>query len=544
MRQLQQLATAVVLGLTFSGGLQQAAHASDDSFIASAGQGVVRVAQGQLMGFRDKGVYTFRGVPYAKATRFMPPEAPDSWNGVRLAMNYSEICPVPEQTTVSNDEQFNTHRYLPENENCQFLNVWTPSLTNVGKHPVLVFIHGGGFTNGSSIEGEGYDGRNLAELGDLVVVTLNHRLNVLGALDLSAFGPRYAQASNAGMRDVVAALKWVHANIVQFGGDPQNVTIMGQSGGGGKVRFLMGNPEAQDLFAKSIVMSGVGSIAAYPKTVGAAIAKYTVQYLGLDAKTIDRIATVPYPALLAAGEKAMKQVEKDGLAANLAWRPTIDGTFMSIDPQQEGWAKYSADKPLLIGNVLEEQTTIIGNNNSALFADNWTQWTDEQAMAKLGERFRDRAAAIAAEWKKAYPRDPLSRALFFSQANRAGSLAAAALKAKNGQAPVYLYVYKWNPPVLDGVAGAWHVADVHMALFNADRVPQSFGGGEAARSMSYDVARAWANFARAGNPGHAGLPTWPAFTPENAATMLFDDYSTVGINHDKALLDLVTRTNP
>ena len=543
MKQLMQCATAVVLGLALGGALPQTAHATDDTFIASAGRGVVKVVQGQLMGFRDRGVYTFRGVPYAKAKRFMPPEAPDAWSGVRLAMNYGEICPVPDQTTVSTDEEFNAHRYFPQNENCQFLNVWTPSLVNGGKRPVLVFIHGGGFTNGSSIEGEGYDGRNLAELGDLVVVTLNHRLNVLGALDLTAFGPNYAQASNAGMRDIVAALKWINANIVAFGGDPQNVTIMGQSGGGGKVRFLMGNPDAKDLFSKSIIMSGVGSNAAYPKAVGTAIAKYTVQNLGLNAKTIDKIATVPYQALLAAGEKAMKQVEKDGLATALAWRPTVDGTFMPIDPQQEGWAKYSAAKPLLIGNVLEENNTIIRNNNTKLFADNWSQWTEAQAMSKLTERFGSRAAAIAAEWKKAYPRDPLSRAYVFSETNRVGSIAAATFKAKVSTAPVYLYVYKWDPPVLDGIAGAWHVSDVHMAMFNADRQPQSFGGGEAARSMSYDVARAWINFARSGNPNHPGLPNWPAFTPENGATLLFDDYVTVGMNHDTALLELVTKPN-
>lgn len=528
------------MGLALGGGLTQSALASDDAFVATAGQAVVRVTQGQLMGFRDKGIYTFRGVPYAKAARFMPPEAPDSWNGVRLAMNYGENCPIPEQTTVSLDEQFNTHRYFPQNENCQFLNVWSPGLSTAAKRPVLVFIHGGGFTNGSGIEGEGYDGRNLAELGDMVVVTLNHRLNVLGALDLSAFGGRYAQASNAGMRDVVAALKWVNANVAQFGGDPQNVTIMGQSGGGGKVRFLMGIPEAKDLFAKAVVMSGVGSSAALPRDVGTAIAKYTVQNLGLNARSIDKIATVSYPALLAAGVKALQQVEQAGLGT-AAWRPTVDGTFAPTDPQGDGWAKYSADKPLLIGNVLEENNTIIRNNNTSLFADNWTKWSDEQAMAKLRERYGDRAAAIAAEWKKAYPRDPLSRALFFAEPNRSGSVAAADFKTKSGRGPVYVYLYKWNPPVLDGIAGAWHVADVHMALYNAERLPQSFGGGEAARSMSYDFARSFVNFARNGNPGHSGLPDWPAFTSDNGATMVFDDYNTLGNKHDKALMDLVVK---
>lgn len=539
MKPMKQLATVLCMGLSL-GVLAQAAHASDDTFVATSGQAVVQVAQGQLMGFHDKGIYTFRGVPYAKATRFMPPVAPDSWNGVRLAMTYGENCPIPEQTMVSIDEQFNAHRYFPQNENCQFLNVWTPGLTSGTRRPVVVFIHGGGFTNGSGIEGEGYDGSNLAELGDVVVVTLNHRLNVLGALDLSAFGAQYAQASNAGMRDVAAALKWVNANIAQFGGDPQNVTIMGQSGGGGKVRFLMGIPEAKDLFAKAVVMSGVGSNAALPKAVGTAIAKYTVENLGLNASTIDKIASIPYPALLEAGVKALKQVEQAGLGA-VAWRPTVDGTFAPTDPVTDGWAKYSANKPLLIGNVLEENNTVIRNNNTHLFADNWTKWTDEQAMVKLRERYGNRAAAIAAEWMKAYPRDPLSRALFFADTNRSGSVTAADFKTKSGPAPVYVYLYKWNPPVLDGIAGAWHVADVHMALYNADRVPQSFGGGEAARSMSYDVARSFVNFARTGNPGHSGLPNWPAYTSANGATLLFDDYSTVGNNHDKALLDLLAK---
>jgi para-nitrobenzyl esterase len=533
---------ALILGLAI-GGLSSLTQASDDTFVATAGQAVVRVTQGQLMGFRDRGVYSFHGVPYAKAARFMPPEAPDAWSGVRLAMNFGEICPVPDQTTVSLDEQFNAHRYFPQNENCQFLNIWTSGLDSAGKRPVLVFIHGGGFTNGSSIEGEGYDGRNLAELGDMVVVTLNHRLNVLGTLDLSAYGSRYAQASNAGMRDIVAALQWLKANIARFGGDPQNVTIMGQSGGGGKVRVLMGIPDARDLFGKSIVMSGVGSSAAYPKAVAAAIARYTVQNLGLNAKTIDRIATVPYPMLLAAGEKALKQAEKDGLATAISWRPSVDGTFVPADPVSEGWAKYSADKPFLIGNVLEEMNTIIRNNNTQLFADNWAKWTEAEAMQKLGARFGNRAAAIAAEWKKIYPRDPLSRSLFFADANRSATVAAAEFKTQNGRAPVYVYLYKWDPPVLDGAAGAWHVSDVHMAMFNTDLLPQSFGGGEGARSISYEVARAWINFARRGNPNHPGLPDWPIFTPQNHATLLFDDYSTVGINHDKTLLELLAKPN-
>jgi para-nitrobenzyl esterase len=275
--------------------------------------------------------------------------------------------------------------------------------------------------------------------------------------------------------------------------------------------------------------------------VGAAIAKHTLENLGLTAKTADKILTVPYAQLEAAGEKAMKQLEKDGLGAGIAWRPTVDGTAIPTDPQADGWAAYAGDKPLLIGNVLEEMNTVLRNPNTAFYADNWAKWDDAKAMAKLTERFGDRASAVAAAWKKAYPRDSLSRAYVFADTNRAATLAAAELKQKNGKAPVYVYLYKWNPPVLDGLAGSWHVADVHMAFFNTERQPQSFGGGEAARAMSYQMARSWTNFARTGNPGHAGLPEWPAYTPANNATLLFDDYSTLGVNHDKALLEAIAK---
>jgi len=543
MRSLKDYASTLLLGIALSAGCHSFSSASDDTYVATAGEAVVKTAQGELQGFRDRGVYTFRGVPYAKAARFMAPTAPDAWSGVRLATNYGAVCPVPDMTAVSTDEQFNPHRYLPASENCQSLNIWTPEASGAKKRPVLVFLHGGGFTNGSSIEGEGYDGRNFADLGDAVVVTLNHRLNVLGALDLSAFGDRYKASSNPGMRDIVAALQWVHQNINMFGGDPANVTIMGQSGGGGKVRTLMGIADAKDLFAKAIVMSGTGSSAANPKDVSAAIAKHTLENLGLTAETVAQIETTPYPALLAASMKALKQTEADGLGKAISWRPSVDGSFIPADPVTEGWQKYSSDKPLMIGNVMEETTTVIGNNNSALYADNWTKWSKDQVLSKLTEKFGAKAQGIADAWQTAYPRDPLSRVLVFANATRTGVLGAADVKVKSGAAPVFVYLYKWNPPVLDGIAGAWHVSDVPMALYNADRTPQSFGGGEAARSMSFDMARSWINFMRTSNPSNPGIPDWTAYTPENGATMLFDDYTILGRQHDKALLDLMGNPN-
>ena len=535
------LLAAASVACSVSALLPTVANAADATFVATAQSGQVTVEQGDLLGFVQDGIYTYRGVPYAKAARFKAPEPADKWSGVRLAMNYGEICPIPSMNAVSKDEQFNSHRYWPESETCQFLNIWTPGIKDSGKRPVLVFLHGGGFTNGSSIEGAGYEGGNLARLGDMVVVSLNHRLNVLGTLDLSSYGNGYV--GNPGMRDIVAALRWVQKNIAEFGGDPSNVTIMGQSGGGGKVRFLMGAPAAEPLFGKAIVMSGAGNVAAYPQDTAKAIADQTVANLGLTKDTITQIESKPYEEVLAAGTKAMAQVtDKLKLQSAINWRPTVDGDLMPADPVSDGWEKYSANKPLLVGNVMNEMQTVIGNDNAQLLADNWNNWSKDTATERISAKYGEKAASLAAAWSEAYPHRPLGELAVADFGNRTTSLAAASWKAAHGSAPVYNYLFAWNSPVLDGIAGAWHVADVPMAFFSVDLIPQAFGGGEAARSMSFDVSRAFIAFAKTGNPNHPGLPEWPAYTAENGATLVFDDYSIVGLHHDKTLLDVFNGT--
>src|ERR1700743_248536 len=233
------------------------AQTGTSPIVAGDNVAIVKTESGTVKGYIHNGIYTYKGMPYAYADRFMEPTAPKPWQGVRSSMAYGPVCPIDATTSVNDVFEFPFEHDLGyTNEHCQNLNVWTKNRNDGKKRPVMVWFHGGGFTNGSSIEQPGYDGENLARKGDVVVVSVNHRLNVLGFLDLSAYGDKYKGSANAGLEDLVAALKWVKDNIANFGGDPDNVTIFGQSGGGGKVTCLMNSPMAKGLFQKAIVESG------------------------------------------------------------------------------------------------------------------------------------------------------------------------------------------------------------------------------------------------------------------------------------------------
>ena len=275
------------------------------------------VKQGEIAGYSENGIYIYKGIPYAKAERFMPPKAADAWQGVRSCRNYGPTCPQDKRQGWQNDEiafAFNWDDGYP-GEDCLRANVWTPAKTADGKkRPVMVWLHGGGFAAGSGQELPGYDGANLARKGDVVVVTLNHRLNVLGFLDLSDFGPGYASSGNAGLLDLVAALEWVRDNAEAFGGDPSNVTIFGQSGGGGKVSTLCATPAAKGLFHKAIVQSG-SILSTMTSEQSRRIGREVVKQLGLE-NDVKKLSTIPYEQLLAAGSAAVatvrKQLESEG----------------------------------------------------------------------------------------------------------------------------------------------------------------------------------------------------------------------------------------
>ncbi|MFL6451142.1 MAG: carboxylesterase family protein [Bryobacteraceae bacterium] len=279
-------------------GTQSAAKTASNAEAPNLHPPVVQVKGGKLRGLKDGRIFTFLGIPYAQAERFELPKPVPAWDSIKGAQVWGPVCPIPQATSVGPDDVVFPHRYWVENENCQVLNVWTQSLSTDGKKPVMVWMHGGGFTNGSSMESYAYDGKTLSEFGDVVVVSVNHRLNIIGTLDLSAYGPEYANSRYTGMADLVAALEWVRDNIEAFGGDPGNVTIFGQSGGGGKVTRLMQMPSAKGLFHRAISESG-GSLN-YRNTDPAksiehqqAIAAATLKNLNLDGNQIEQLKKVP-----------------------------------------------------------------------------------------------------------------------------------------------------------------------------------------------------------------------------------------------------------
>ncbi|WP_119944311.1 carboxylesterase family protein [Neorhizobium sp. NCHU2750] len=513
----------------------QALPVAADQFVATTKKTVVETDKGKLLGSVDDGVYSYLGVPYARADRFMPAEEVKPWQGIRPAVTYGENCFIPQMTGVAGDELFNPHRYMPMSENCQFLNVWTPGIKDRKKRPVMVWIHGGGYTNGSGIELTSYDGHNLSKTGDVVVVTLNHRLNVLGFLDLSAYGDKYKNSGNASITDLVAALKWVNQNIEVFGGDPNNVTIFGQSGGGYKVRALMGTPAARGLFEKAIVQSGSRLDSTTDKASSAKVAELTLANLGLKPEEVDKLASVDYYALLAASDKALKDAPSQG-ARDARYAPVADGTYIPENPVGSRWVDQAKDIPLMVGDTLNEFETVITRKVGDLVADNKNGWNNAKASAKLKERFGDKGEAVGKAFLAAYPEKTLADAYFVDTRYRVGAIRDLDLKAKQDGAPVYSYMFAYESPVLDGIAMSWHCSELPYVFANAGLVKTATGGGKEALALSRKMSQAWVNFARTGKPSAKGLPEWPAYTTDKPATMVFDTKPRVAIDLDRKVM--------
>lgn len=397
----------------------------------------------------------------------------------------------------------------------------------------MVWLHGGGYATGSGQELPSYDGASLARKGDVVVVTVNHRLNVLGFLDLSSLGKEYAASSNAGLLDLVAALEWVRDNAAAFGGDASNVTIFGQSGGGGKVSTLLATPSAAGLFHKAIIQSG-SMLRTMEKQWSSKIGEAVVAELG----GIDAVLTAPYEQLLAAGTKAIAKVRPEAEANGFAsfifgWAPTVDGNYLPAQPFEPQAPEQSKDIPVMLGTTIHEfsMSTYVPQLRTA---------TKEAAMEYLrATKFGDRTDEFAAIFEKTYP-DYQPKDLFDTDITfRPGTIAQANVKVAQQGAPVYMYMFTWESPVMDGILRSTHCMEIPFVFNNADLHASMTGGGKEAVELADKMSQAWINFARTGDPNAGGLPQWPAYNPEEGAMMIFDNRCEVRYNHDKELMEFV-----
>ncbi len=500
---------------------------------------VTQTDAGKVRGYVHGGIFTYKGIPYAVADRFEAPQKPKPWENIRSSLSYGPVAPLMAPTTSVQDESefvFN-HNWGYSSEDCMRLNVWTPGIHDGKQRPVMFWIHGGGFTAGSSQELPSYDGENLARNGDVVVVSINHRLNILGFLDLSAYGEKYKHSANLSILDMRMALEWVQANIANFGGDPNNVTIFGQSGGGAKVNTLMAMPSAKGLFHKAINQSGAFRTSIFGKEVTQIIGAEVLKELGIEAPNVDSIQRVPFDELSAAGKRALatvaEQLKAEGRPVQgfgLSWGPSRDGEILPYDLQSPEAQALSKEIPLLIGTVKNE---FMASGYAGM-----THAKEEEVLAYLTSRYGDKTDAYLAAVRKAYPADSRPSDLMdVDLMFRPGAVAQAESKSTlAGAAPAYLYVFTWQSPVMDGKYKSMHCMELPFVFDNIARCEEMTGGGKEAHALAEKVSTAWVSFAKTGNPNHAGLPKWPAYSAENGANMIFDNTCEVRKHFDQELL--------
>ncbi len=466
---------------------------------------VARVRGGQLRGYRDNGVAVFEGIPYGADTgnqRFQPPRIEAPWTGVRAALAYADASPQPKA-----DE--NT------SEDCLYLNVWTPALRDGRRRPILFYIHGGAYNNGSG-SSPLYDGGNLCRRGDVVVVTVNHRLNAFGYLYLAPFGGAdLADSGNVGQLDLIQALQWVQQHAAEFGGDAGNVTVFGQSGGGAKIATLMAMPAARGLFHRAWTMSGQQVTACGPRAA-AQRAAMVLDALKLTPAQVDRLRTLPAAELIAAAQVRDPSRAED---TSLYLGPVLDSRSLPVHPFWPEAPRQSAAIPMVIGNTHDETRAFLGHDpkNFALTWDELPARLEKQQFVDLSP------SVVIPEYRRLYPHYSPSDVFFAATtAGRSWRGAIEELEARARQgAPTWAYQLDWASP-LQPQLGAYHTLDIPLVFDNVARAEARTGDGDAARRMAALMSESLLAFARHGDPQHRGLPQWQRYGLDRRQTLLFD----------------------
>lgn len=443
---------------------------------------VVSTESGKVQGYLDGDVYTFKGISYASAERFMPPVKPAPHEGVLKCRVYGPKAPQSQSLKFKgnpqsdNDFGFQFNLEPMDEDACLVLNVWSKGINDGKKRPVFVWFHGGGFATGSGHDLPCYEGRALAEKGDIVVVTVNHRLNVLGYFDMSGLGGRYSESANLGMQDLVKSLEWVRDNIEAFGGDPECVTIGGQSGGGGKVSTVMMMPSAKGLFHRAIVQSGSFARQSVNEH-GKLYAQALLNELGLREDDVEGLKAVPYERLVDAVNTSIRTVnmalQSQGVQPQRGMMgPVLDGKYVVAPGFDNGAPEVSREVPMLIG---------------------WNFNEFDFNGGKEDTMFRD------------------------------GAIHQAQMKAEQGGADAYLYMFNWKPA--GNTLGACHGMELPFMFNNIALQPEMTGATKDAYELADKMSSAWIAFIKTGNPNTKGIPQWQPYNSSDQSTMIFENKS-------------------
>jgi para-nitrobenzyl esterase len=519
---LKQISVLAVSGGVFSPDL----IAQDTRFV------IAETAFGKIRGVDNSGIKIFKGIPYGASTsaanRFMSPAEPADWSGIRDALAYGPSAPQrdPAAPSLPPGALSISGEGLPaEGEDCLVLNVWTPAVDAGGnsgrKRPVMFWCHGGGFATGSGSSPDN-DGTNLARRGDVVVVTINHRLNVLGFANLSEFSKDFAASGDAGMLDIVQALKWVRANISEFGGDPNTVTIFGQSGGGRKVETLLAMPSAKGLFHRAIIESGA-AVKVVDRDVAVRNSEQLLAKLGVDRTNVQALQKLPVEKIMAAYFAVVK--ENPGVDPSLGgFSPTMDGRILPQHPFYPNASPVSADVPVMIGCTRTEMTLFSLNDPSAFSLN------DADMRGRINDLLGGQAPKLIDLYRKLNPGASPSDIYFLIASDYrygAPTMIAAQRRAALGRAPVYLYYFTWETPVQGGRLKSPHTMEIPFAFDNVKISARMTGGGADAMALADKVSDAWIAFARSGDPNTPKMPHWPAYDAKDRATMVINNVSNV-----------------
>ena len=496
----------------------------------------VETAHGKVRGRSIAGVHSFLGLRYGASTegrnRFMPPQKPQPWAGVQDAFAYGNSAPQSNPAQRGDGNLRGEIGQLlrgsdgpppPENEDCLFLNVWTPGVNDNGKRPVMFWLHGGGFTTGSDSSSL-YIGANLARRGDVVVVGINHRLGALGFTHLGDLGGEaFVHSGNVGMLDAVAALAWVRDNIERFGGDPNRVMIFGESGGGQKVSMLLGSPSAKGLFHRAVIESGPG-----PKMMerdrATELAGMMLAEVGLDARRVSELQSLPMEKILAAQFAVSAKLRGfPGIIDGFA--PVLDPAILPAHPFYPHASAISADVPVIVGNNRTEMT---------LFADPAAFSLDDSGLKTRVKAFLgDHTDQVIEVYRKANPHATASDLFFLIWTDDPTTIYSdniAERRAALGKAPTYRYRFYWETPALGGRLKSPHTLEMPFVFDNTQVAPGLTGGASPeAVALAARVSEAWISFATRGDPNSkkSGLPPWPPYDAQRRATMLFNNESKV-----------------